>query len=143
MHSTEQERQAFSERLKLALSGIGWTRVSYTRLAQEFNRRAGADSVTVHGARKWVMGESIPAQKRLSVLASWLEVRPQWLRFGVSGAMDNESVLRSPQLEILADFASLDSANKKLAQEMVTLLLREMGGIEKRSSLWWEKKSPI
>ncbi len=51
-------------------------------VAREFNRRFLDKPVTAYGVRKWLTGESIPAQDKLVVLAAWLGVSPEWLRFG-------------------------------------------------------------
>lgn len=79
------EREAFTARLKQALGRIGDDGSSPTRLAREFNRRYPGAPVTLHASRKWLNGEALPAQDKLRVLAEWLAVTPEWLRFGDSG----------------------------------------------------------
>ena len=77
-----KERLAFSERLQQALISAGYSPSSPTQLAREFNQRFSDQSVTVHAARKWLHGESIPTQNKLRSLAGWLDVPAEWLRFG-------------------------------------------------------------
>lgn len=36
-------------------------------------------------ARKWLKGEAIPTQDKIHILARWIGVSPQWLRFGEAG----------------------------------------------------------
>ncbi|MBE0473273.1 hypothetical protein [Rhodoferax sp.] len=67
------ENQAFADRLRLALKGIG-IRPSPTLLANEFNLRYWGKSITSHTARNWLLGKSIPMQDKLRVLAEWLHV---------------------------------------------------------------------
>ena len=81
MNST-QERLAFSERLQQALRNAEYSPHSPTQLAREFNERFKGHPVTVHAARKWLQGESIPTQEKLRALAGWLDVPADWLRFG-------------------------------------------------------------
>ncbi|KAF0206153.1 MAG: hypothetical protein FD173_467 [Gallionellaceae bacterium] len=80
--TTEQERAAFSQRLKLALGQAGMQPCTSARLASEFNRVHSGAPVTLHAARKWMIGESIPTQEKLKVLATWLGVSAVWLRYG-------------------------------------------------------------
>ena len=75
------ERADFRERLILALDRASVS-ASPTVLAREFNVRDDGAAVTVHAARKWLVGEAYPTQARLSVLSKWLAVSAQWLRFG-------------------------------------------------------------
>jgi hypothetical protein len=77
-----KERDAFSRRLKEALKQAGDDGSSPTRLAREFNRRYPGEPVTLHAARKWLNGDALPAQDKVRVLARWLGVGVDWLRFG-------------------------------------------------------------
>jgi hypothetical protein len=77
-----QERADFSRRLQQALNKGGYAPDSPTALAREFNLRFSGDPVTVHAARKWLVGEAVPTQEKLRVLAAWLQVPMEWLRFG-------------------------------------------------------------
>lgn len=51
-------------------------------LEREFNRRYWGRAVTLQAVRRWMRGEAIPSQDKLQVLAEWLQVEPQVLRFG-------------------------------------------------------------
>lgn len=54
-----EERQAFQCRLTEALLSVGCKSTPST-FTREFNLRADGAAVTVHGARKWLKGESFP-----------------------------------------------------------------------------------
>lgn len=124
MFSGKEERAEFSNRLISVLIGLGWPKASPKRLMQQFNERAGNSAVSAHAARKWLIGEAIPAQERLSILAAWLEVEPDWLRFGASESAKYERLIPTSNLILLRDVARLDPANKRLVQGMVALLIK-------------------
>jgi hypothetical protein len=113
MYSGQDERAEFSERLIVALTGIGWTKLSPTRLREQFSRRAGTRAVSVHGARKWLIGGSIPTQERLAILAERLQVQPDWLRFGPSKPAQHGRLVPMSDLSMLRDLALLNPANRK------------------------------
>lgn len=52
---------------------------------KHFNARYWGRSVTYQAVRRWLLGLSIPAQEKLQVLADWLHVEPQVLRYGLTG----------------------------------------------------------
>ena len=74
------EQRAFSQRLTCALDEAGM-KASPTALAKAFNAQADGP-VTVHAVRKWLVGESIPTQAKLIILAKLISVPVTWLRFG-------------------------------------------------------------
>lgn len=76
------EREEFSKRLKQKLRELGIEPLSATRLAHGFNDRFPAQAISAQAARKWLGAEAIPGQAKLKALAAWLEVGPEWLRFG-------------------------------------------------------------
>ena len=110
------EREAFAKRLKQALAAMGDDGSSPTRLAKSFNRRYPGTPVTLHATRKWLQGEAIPAQDKLRILADWLGVASDWLRYGEE----------SPQHHARERIASLDY---ELAREIATLTLPHQDGV--------------
>lgn len=80
----ESERVSFSSRLKASLSARGYD-ISPSSFVHDFNLRANGLVVTVHAARKWLIGEAIPTQARLQIIANWLGISAAWLRFGDAG----------------------------------------------------------
>ena len=117
-------REAFSGRLRSALDGAGYGH-SPTRLARAFNARCPDEQVSYHAARKWLLGEAIPSQSRLVVLATWLHVDPAWLRFGDEGGDDSAPGLaqlaeRSGQLDI----SMLTEGEEEVVRLLVEALLR-------------------
>jgi transcriptional regulator with XRE-family HTH domain len=123
MTSTD-ERQQFSERLQQALRSAEYSPDSPTQLAREFNARFTGQPVTVHAARKWLMGESIPTQEKLRSLAKWLNVTAEWMRFGTASANNSNSSLNSSDAKIIASLRQLNEENRQLVFEFVRLLVR-------------------
>lgn len=71
----------FATRLKNAMIEAGYEPRPAV-LEREFNQRYWGRSVTFQAVRHWLRGETIPEQDKLQVLADWLNVEPQYLRFG-------------------------------------------------------------
>jgi hypothetical protein len=74
--SPATESQAFAQRLRQALEEAGWP-ASPTVVAHQFNLRYWGRSISVHAARNWLLGVSLPRQDKLRVLAHWLHVPPE------------------------------------------------------------------
>ncbi|MGV3653063.1 MAG: hypothetical protein ACO1N5_02485 [Noviherbaspirillum sp.] len=124
------EREDFSERLQQALKNADYSPDSPTQLAREFNIRFSGRPITVHAARKWLVGEAIPTQEKLRTLAQWLGVPAEWLRFGGSddmnghGGTDPASRFESADVKLIADLQRLDEHNQAIAREIIRMLVR-------------------
>ncbi len=127
------ETQAFAERLRLALKGIG-IRSSPSLVANEFNLRYWGKSITPNTARNWLLGKSIPTQDKLRVLADWLHVSPDELRYGTlaptfkahdSGA--GMSVLTMQDREMLVRCMTLSLEDRKTVCDVVVALVVAAG----------------
>ncbi|MGM9427349.1 transcriptional regulator [Hydrogenophaga sp. MI9] len=77
------EKTEFGRRLRDAMTSAGYP-LRPVVLEREFNTRYWGRSVTLQGVRRWLRGEAIPSQDKLLVLADWLGVEPEVLRFGVA-----------------------------------------------------------
>lgn len=122
------ESLGFSERLRHALDAAG-VRPSPTVVAHEFNLRYWGKSITPHTARNWIIGKSIPMQDKLRVLADWLQVNPDVLRFGHAAAsLDRKHLgadaasLNLQDHEMLNRYLQLPPEGKKTARDVVTAL---------------------
>lgn len=119
------EKTAFAQRLRDAMQRAGYP-VRPVVLEREFNTRYWGRSVTLQGVRRWLQGEAIPAQDKLLVLAQWLGVEPEVLRFG-------EQVRQSVQerrqrwdegigyveRETLEAFLALPPPQRKIVREVI------------------------
>jgi len=127
---TISERDAFSLRLAKALKDAKIDVGSPTIFAREFNRRYTGKAVSTHAVRKWLMGESIPTQDKLRLLAAWLGVSAEWLRFGEGGATGKHAVksdqahYNSPDIELIGNINQLNAEHKQVVREVVLTLLR-------------------
>ncbi|HYD81838.1 MAG TPA: transcriptional regulator [Paucimonas sp.] len=79
---TNEEKAAFSKRLKLALRRSPDPVSGATELALRFNLRHHGNAVTTQTAHKWLTGRSIPTHDKLATLAAWLSVSEHWLHYG-------------------------------------------------------------
>jgi transcriptional regulator with XRE-family HTH domain len=125
--NSQIERLEFSKRLQKALHNAEYSPSSPTQLAREFNVRFAGQPVTVHAARKWLQGESIPTQEKLRALAEWLDVPSDWLRFGNVEANPNKTSsgsLTSLDNKAIAAMQQLDEHHKMLAHEFIRMLSR-------------------
>ncbi|RJG21686.1 hypothetical protein [Massilia cavernae] len=129
--NSANERESFSERLQQALKNAHYSPDSPTRLAREFNIRFDGRPITVHAARKWLVGEAIPTQEKLRMIAHWLGVPAEWLRFG--GAEDaststehanGASRFESADVKLIADLQRLDEHHRQIAREFIRMLVR-------------------
>ena len=120
------EREAFSQRLVKALKDAKIDIGSPTIFAREFNRRYTGKPVSIHAARKWLMGESIPTQDKLRLLSAWLGVSAEWLRFGEGRhvAQSERAHYNSPDIELIGNISQLNAEHKQVVREVVLTLLR-------------------
>jgi hypothetical protein len=75
------EKSDFSERLRLALKAAG-LQARPSVVEREFNSRWSGSPISTQAAWSWLNAKAIPAQDKLQVLAEWLRVEPEVLRFG-------------------------------------------------------------
>jgi hypothetical protein len=110
----QKERFEFSERLISSLknSNIPVRVVELRKLFLQHNKTI---PLSAHAIRKWLLGESIPTQEKLRVLADILSVEPNWLRYGEAINNDekpNFNKLNSNQKKLLNEFEKLSSNQK-------------------------------
>jgi transcriptional regulator with XRE-family HTH domain len=77
----ENAKAQFADRLRESMRAAGYDPRPVV-LEREFNTRYWGKPMTLHGVRRWLRGETLPSQEKLLVLAEWLGVPPQQLRFG-------------------------------------------------------------
>ncbi|OIP18374.1 MAG: transcriptional regulator [Comamonadaceae bacterium CG2_30_59_20] len=119
------EKAEFAQRLTEAMTRAGYA-LRPVVLEREFNTRYWGRSVTLQAVRRWLRGEAIPSQDKLQVLADWLKVEPEVLRFGE--AVRN-SVRQHRQRwdegvgylerETLDAFLKLPAPQRKLVREVI------------------------
>lgn len=114
--SNLNEKVSFSQRLKNALSQANHP-ISPTYLSNEFNLRYDGTPISVQSANNWLLGKAIPNQDKLSLLATWLNVSSQWLRFG-----DADQTAERPLSQIDKNDADLFLKYKRLNKSQKNII---------------------
>lgn len=116
----DSERLAFSQRLKESMESIG-VEASPTVLCKWFNLSTEGSRVSVHAVRKWLVGEAIPTQEKMRVLAQILGLNPGWLRFGNEsiGASSTQIPLSPLEAELLGTYRRIDVSQKAAFMQLV------------------------
>lgn len=125
MSNREIERTAFSLRFREALRNAGLPDTKPTILSRSLYLRDIV--VTVHAARKWLLGEAIPTQDKLTAIAAWLGVKPEWLRYGAGDAAavaPAPEPLASSTLRMLDGFGRLPERDQMIVHAMVDAMLK-------------------
>lgn len=127
------EKQGFSRRLRDSLRRASADAGAPAVIAREFNLRYDGTPVTVQAVRKWLSAKALPSQDKIRSLALWLEVSPQWLRYG-EGEGGSGRALRQEGAAYRADatwlsrkYEALNDAHKKMIVELIIALLRLEG----------------
>ncbi|MBN8765740.1 MAG: DNA-binding protein [Thiobacillus sp. SCN 64-317] len=126
----------FAERLRAAMTAAGYE-AKPSVLEREFNLHYMGKPMTLHGVRRWLLGESLPRQDKLEALALWLGVSPQILRYGA----EIEDRVRAKQKrwdegigyqerEVFEAFLRLPVAQRKVVREVILAFVKadEVGG---------------
>lgn len=128
MTKNSNEREGFSLRLQQTLRNAHHSPDSPTELARDFNARFEGPPITVHAARKWLVGEAIPTQDKLRTLADWLAVPVEWLRFGgEEHRQDSRGTSgngRPEDMKLLSDLKLLSEGDRQIVREFVRILVR-------------------
>ncbi|MHB1300940.1 MAG: transcriptional regulator [Burkholderiales bacterium] len=113
------EKIAFSQRLKLALTRSQQEISTPTELALQFNLRHQNEPITPQAAQKWLTGKAMPTADKAQTLAEWLNVPLHWLRYGSPDAK-----LISPKRQTTSQsetFSPLADDEKELISRMRNL----------------------
>jgi transcriptional regulator with XRE-family HTH domain len=128
------EKIEFSNRLRQAMADAGYA-ASPSVLEQEFNLRWYGRSISNQAAWNWLNSKAVPTQDKIQVLAEWLKVEPEVLRFG-------EAVRHSVQeyrqrwdegvgyleRETFDAFLQLPAPQRKLIREVILTFAQVHGG---------------
>ena len=119
------EKTEFSARLRHAMQAAGYA-VSPTVLEHEFNLRWHGRSISTQAAWSWLNNKAIPTQDKVQVLAEWLKVEPQVLRFGeaVRQSLQKrhqrwEEGMNHLERETVDTFLQLPAPQRKLIREVI------------------------
>ena len=120
----------FAARLEKAMAEKS-IKHSPTVLANLFNLRFDGRAVTVHTARNWILGKSLPTQDKLVVLAKLLDTSAEQLRYGrhsektltLMNADGIETELTASQQQLVRKYISLNNVQQRLVSDLVDELV--------------------
>ncbi|ATQ79258.1 hypothetical protein CR152_32295 (plasmid) [Massilia violaceinigra] len=124
----DEERTLFAQRLVSAMKSAEIC-CSPAQVARGFNLRASGATVTLHAARKWLLGQAIPTQGNVQVLADWTGVNAAWLRFGEGercrnmSSMSPDSRTDARMVSMVNDLRSLPQQSRKLVRGLIDVLM--------------------
>lgn len=127
------EKEAFSARLKQALTHAPKRIDGPAALAIQFNLQYTGKAVTNQAAQKWLTGENRPAPDKIAVLARMFNVSNTWLRFGIDDspatcdalvAVQPESVTTptADELQLLGRYRQLSGHQRELIANLIEQL---------------------
>ncbi len=105
--------EEFSERLIIALERKGITRYG----AGAYLRKLA--SVTGKSANNWLNGEKMPRRDKILIIASQLNVRPEWLEYGEGAIASGEGPLISVEQTVTQREDKYGSSSPK-AQKIIS-----------------------
>jgi len=134
------QKAEFAERLREAMTQAGYA-LRPVVLEREFNTRYWGRSITLQAARRWLRGEAIPAQDKVQVLAEWLKIEPEVLRFGEAVRKSVrayhqrwEQGVGSLEREAFDAFLQLPAPQRKIVREVI-LTFAKVHGKEQETAL--------
>ena len=126
----QKDKHEFAERLRAAMLRAGYE-ARPSVLEREFNTRHWGKPMTLHGVRRWLLGETMPSPKKLMTLAQWLQVPLQELAWGedVSHRVQERPAPWHPGLgyedrELFDIYLKLPVPKRRLAREMILAIAR-------------------
>jgi hypothetical protein len=126
MKSAQRE---FGQRLHDAMVAAGYE-AKPAVLEREFNLKYLGKPMTLHGVRRWLRGETIPSEDKLIVLARWLRIEPQVLRWGSTPdqvreeKLSWENAIGYRERETFEAFLALTAPQKKIIREIILAFSR-------------------
>ncbi len=121
-------KRQFADRLRAAMDKAGYP-PKPALLEREFNLRWYGRPMTLHGVRRWLLGEAIPGQEKIVTLAEWLGISPQILRYGAEveqrieeRAARWEEAIRYQERDVIKAYLSLPQPQRKAVREIILAL---------------------
>ena len=141
----ENANEKFAKRLRASMEQAGYE-AKPAVLEREFNLRYWGKPMTLHGVRRWLLGESMPNQDKLETLAEWLIVTPQHLRFGeeIGKRIDKrrarwEEAIGYREREAFEAFINLPAPQRKIVKEVIFAFAQVAATLPKKA----ESKSKV
>lgn len=123
-------KQRFAEKLREAMTAAGYE-PKPSVLEREFNTRHWGKPMTLHGVRRWLLGETMPDARKLITLAEWLRMPVQELAFGVvDGSAVREKAAQwhvgvgYEDRELFDTYLKLPVPKRRLARELILAIAK-------------------
>ena len=128
-------KTAFAERLKAAMTAAGYAPRPAV-LEREFNDRHWGRPMTLHGVRRWLLGETLPTHDKLVTLAKWLGMQPHVLLFGEDAvrrggarrAKAPDLFIPPDEREVVEAYLRLPAAPRRTVREVILSLDKTHNG---------------
>ena len=124
-------KTTFAKRLKIAMEAAGY-QARPSILEREFNSRHWGKPMTLHGVRRWLLGETMPRNDKIVVLANWLGVTSESLGFGDGDTLREADQRQSrkqdigqQERELLEAVMSLPVTHRRMVREIVMSFARD------------------
>ena len=121
----EDQKTLFAKRLSIAMQAKGYQPKAAV-LEKAFNLNYSGKPMSLHGVRKWLIGEAIPSGDKLLALAKWLDVPPEELAFDkdLQKAIEQREARWQEEIgykdkEIFDAFVLLPAPQKKVVREVI------------------------
>lgn len=121
----QDAKKKFADQLRAAMIAAGYEPRPAV-LEREFNTRHWGKPMSLHGVRRWLLGETLPSYSKLETLAKWLSVPVQQLGFGevavnrVEDRRDRwDSGVGYQDKEVFEAFLKLPVPQRKLVREII------------------------
>lgn len=127
MPTKTHKPETFSERLREALANAKPPVTTAAELARAFALRYDAPAPTPGAVRKWWDGKAVPDEDKLEVLAEWLKVPTQWLRYGDKhkGSESDGVATTTEEIILLQRWRSLPASRRKIILALISDLGKE------------------
>lgn|SRR3990167_4775826 len=126
----DKAKQNFAKRLIAAMEVAGYE-AKPAVLERNFNLHYTGKPMTLHGVRRWLLGETLPSQDKLIALAKWLRVAPDQLRYGAEIKAEIEQArqrwdeaISYQEREIFEAFLNLPAPQRKVVREVILAFAR-------------------
>lgn len=121
----ENANQKFAHRLRAAMEKAGYE-AKPSVLERQFNLHYAGKPMTLHGVRRWLLGEAMPKQDKLEALAEWLKIPPHTLRFGeeigeriAKSKSEWNETIGFRERETFEAFLQLPAPQRKIVREVI------------------------
>ena len=121
----EDQKTLFAKRLSIAMQAKGYQPKAAV-LEKAFNLNYSGKPMSLHGVRKWLIGEAIPSGDKLLAFAKWLDVPPEELAFDkdIKKAIEQREARWKEEIgykdkDVVEAYLALPTAQKKIIRETI------------------------